>query len=391
MSNVIEKTFLQALKLVLNDVEKAKRYYKDKRLTLTEKKILKMWVAVRSGQYESSLKELDGLKSESSTTIDSQKKYLKGACLFGLRRMSEAKISLLKAEDGILAMNIDYFTFFYYRMLFNIANSHDDLVDMKKYILKLNEFTDCHENRCRYLLDNTSYQLKSDNLSVMRSLLDKLKSMDFPKSLTHDYLVNEFRYSSYLEDWNRCEELLCEFKKVRQFKISANYFYMRTILDSIIHKKPIYIKHGKFDSYEYMFFQLSVLKGIEEDDLENAILYWSKLKSIDPLRYAENFDFTGTKCSFSYCLEMLVKQMTTKSSSIIINSNMNDEEKLFEILNQFGKPVSKEKLFEQIWSRELLTEKDEKLFHNCLYRARKLNKEKIRFRKGCYLLDKKAA
>ncbi len=387
-----EGTFVEALILSVNDSAKSKKYLKDKRLTQSEKKILQCWIDLRGGKYNKIIKTLDDINGDLSEAIEGHYYLISGLVHISLSNYLKANNFLEKTRYFESKMGGNLFSYLiYYNLFINSANCHD-LNKMKDCLNLIVPYCHTQHQKNMKLMMEAVYLLKQDLIPAARVKLDELKENkeDLLSTQRHNYYFYEFLYFSKVEKWNQCRLIINELKKIRQYRITPNYIYMKTLLDYLSENKPIYAYANKYKGAPNLFLEIETLKYLESGDFDSAQASWQSLQNMSPLRYQDNFIYSGDKCVFSICLEGLLSG--NQKLEITIDLPADRAEALIVIIQKSKSPVSKDILFKKLWSREASSVKDDKLLENTLYKARKLlSEEKIKYRKGCYFIEKKAS
>lgn len=234
---------------------------------------------------------------------------------------------------------------------------------------------------------------------VMTGNLARAKKVIKSKALLTNQFYEWFKpsfqlmeFELYLKEgsYNTCYEILSLYKMSKGYTVKTNYQYMKTLLDHLVSRSPLYIYPQDFQEFPELFQQLEVIKSLSRGDLEQAQKYWKLLETNNPKLYASNFSYRGGLCLFSETLKIYsdVKAPDLNLESVKDISDLY--ERLHKTFEKIDGPVQKDKLIEILWGEEI-TESTRSRLRKLVSRFNKKYSEQILSRQDSYYLQKKAA
>lgn len=392
MKTSVAKTFIKAIDEFHQKPESFKKYLSDKRLTVYEKTLLKAWNDLRHSRFQEIIDSLDKLKGIQDEFIVAQKDLILGITYNDKSNFTLAIRYLEQAEKVLNTYDYPYFHFMiqynkfvcYYNMK-NKVGVKSTFVKLKKinpnHLRQKISFLDC---AFTYYLYGKDYNSAYDSLCSLKNYYQQMNDQ-----LKAGYFYNWFQYAISLEDFELAQKNLDRLKNFKVYHSGTNSLYMKVVLDFLWKGKPIYIQEAKYKEYPSLYWQLKVLKSLEECNYEDALTFWKKLQVNSYETYQENFTYSGDICLFSLALKKFEK-VIKKSSSIEnkINTGDNKEELLLKSLLDSEIPIPKNVLFRLIWKEEMKDHKDDLKIQKLISRLRDKTKHEIRFKKGCYYLKR---
>lgn len=382
------KTFIHALNSYHVDLEVMKRYLKDHRLTQGEKTIIKCWLMLRDSQFKEVVEILQNLKHLDDVVVESQKELLLGIALNNKCEAQKAVPHLQKSLKLISGLGLRRQEFVAYNNLFI---TYRNLKDQKGMKASLDEFLKiscelesevigqliCRFNYLCFIGNHADAMVMMEEIEEMRPLMTERQNIAF--------LVDRFDLAMKVEDFTEAGSLLEMMKKYRKFNYSANFKFMRGLLDHLVSSKPVYLYDQQFADYPLLFNQMKVIKSLEEQDLDRAHEAWKWLSQFSSTVYANDFTYKGDQCLFSLCLQKHLNENSTDESDVTQLPEQKEDAVLL-ILQKSNSPVKKEQLYAKIWG-ELPVDKDDfQKLEKIISRLRKKHGIEIKTQKGCYLL-----
>jgi len=385
---VLQKAFYNILLELNLNVKKAKRGMEDKRLTLTEKKIIEGHLHIRNNQNPEALALMRGLPQSEAPFIEGQRRLLMGLALNNLSHFNEAEISIKHALDLFSNLNVPYFEFVGHLYLFTIYSNRSQIDKMSETLQTLKSIrTESEHQPLKLLRCQFDYYALVDEekaLEVLKKI--ELKKMAMTEGDIISHLVCEFMFFVKCEDFERCEKTLNEMKKYRKFNLTENFNFMKKLLDHLNKNAPIYMYGDDFKSVPVLYLQLKVIHSFEEKNISNAQGFWNELQALYPEIYLSDFNYTGAKCLFSLCLDKhQVQQKPISPIQKVDDASLLDT--LVDILVSTNSPVPKAQLYECLWKEIPEAKEDMQKLTRLISRARSERGIEIKSRKGTYFTD----
>lgn len=381
------KAFIEYLNKLGRDLSLFEKAKKDLRLSKAEQIIIEAWNLLRSSKFNEILK-ITEIKTEQDSLIKSQILLIQAIALHNSGKMIQ---SIPLFEDAILLMKdydirrmkfIAYFNLFnahqnlkYTSKLTDIFNewSHIPTVDINEVIaLKRGQFrVHCFQNEI-----NNAEQI----ISELEDLVPEMSELN-----RLNFHIDLFDLSLKKMDLKNCEHLLEKLKQFRTYQYGAHYKYLKKLIDFNLHEKPLYVYERDFKENSTLFFELSVLKCLEEQDKDQALHFWKKLQNQYPHLYHENFHYEASGTLFGLSLKKLTQLPTTITQEP--SDLKTNEQKLIYFLN--SEPlISKNELYRLIWAQEPESKNDLTKLQLAISRFNQKNQTQIKYKKGCYYLVK---
>ena len=363
--------------------EKAK---KDLRLNQIEQSVLEAWNLLRSTEFEKILQITQSVSPD--PLIQSQILLVRGIALHNSGEM-QASVSLFEqAIDLMQGHEVRRMKFIAYFNLFNACQNlrlfsklpsllRDwkslPLADLNEEIaIKRAEFRIClAQNKIQPALEMIHW------LEEHSSEMSELNRLNFQIDL-FDLFVKK-------QDFQSCELVLNKLKQFRSYHYGAHYKYLKKLLDFHLYQKPLYIYERDFQDNKHLFYELSVLKYLEEKNLKQASLYWSQLSASSPHLYLENFKFKVEDNLFALALKKLLTKSSSAKSSLELKTGASKEQKLLGIM-QSQPSIEKHLLYEKIWGKAPESKSDLAKLQLMIFRLNQKGLGLIKYRKGCYYL-----
>lgn len=225
--------------------------------------------------------------------------------------------------------------------------SHVDL--MKEYTPSTDR------DRLLMVQSEVLYLILSGNLPKAQSLLNKTlaRPLEAVEDFKPSFLLLSFDISFKKKQYSQCSQFLEDYKKMTGFIVKANYLYMRTLLDHITNRKPLYIYARNFKLFPELHHQLEVIRNLALGEKKAAASYWSLLSKHNSLLYGPDFKYQGDYSLFSCALEMHSSSARSPTIDLKkIKSLKGPLQKLDYILSSSHAPLSKAELIRLIWNEE---------------------------------------
>lgn len=373
------------------DQRKSKKFIEDKRMTSVEKKIHRAWFLLRDSKLDDLLDLCLELVSD-DPFVESQRDLILGLCY---NNRSEYSLSLKYLESALKKLQLFEAPFFEFMITYNLTIVTFNLKSKKKfdqYVQSLGELKAQTFNQEVCHLDAAFTQaLWNKDLAEQEKILvqmERLKEkMSEPALMCH--LFNKFQFYLQEKKYPMCRKVLEELKGSRKFHFSANYEFMKTLLDYLELDRPLYIFETKFKKYPELYHQLKVISALDASHLQEAQRFWQKLEAQNPELYQKDFFYNGDPCLFSWGLEKNQKNMKAQNSvTVMLTTEQSKEDILLGILEAEGVPVPKEKLFRMLYGHDPLSASDDGKLQKLASRLRLKRNVEIKTKKGAFYLKK---
>lgn len=386
------KTFLNFLQNYSLNERELEKLLKDNRLTQLEKKILKGWVNLRKCNFEEIISDLEAMSTSPDTLIEAQKTLLLGIAYINKSESQKAiaclKQSLelhqpfqLKRQDFIILTNLFY-------AYFNLKNKLG--MEQTVQALKAGQYEKAGEmfviNRIEF-----SYLAYLGHYGEAEEVLEEIEKSSFLKDNQLIYhLISKFDFFIKIDHYEGCKQVLLQIKKAKDYHIGANYKFMNSLLEHITHNRSLYVYERDFAGHPILWNQIAVIKCLEEKALDQAQKHWDYLRSISSETYAANFTYLGDKCLFSVSLEKNLNKSKGTEIKPILFSGTKKEDLLIHLL-ETSVSITKEELYFKLWGEYAPDKAAFNKLERMISTVRKNHPVNIKFKKGCYSLEKKAA
>ena len=394
MEGFKHKAFLSALILINTESRKAKQFLNDKRMTFQEKTLVASFLALRDFENEEVIQVLLKMICK-DPFVETQRQFCLGAAYNNLTQFEEAKIHLLNSIHQNKFQGAEVLRFAACQSLFTVyLNLHDkigmsEMITLMKKDKKFLESSPLHIEFCEFSHsiqcgDFKNAEKRKGNLEKNYENLNEHQKMS--------YLYDLFDFYFYQELYTKAENITERMKLLKKYKNATHVTYMKTLISFLSNGNPLYLYEKDYIKYPLLFNQLLCLKALECGDEIGARGAWSMLQQLDPLTCKEPFQYLGPPNLFSKTLEKLLSHQFKKVEMVNINPLMKKEEMLLTILSSSSLPMSKETLYQSIWSEQLNSKDDLMKLAKLVQRAKEKYGIEIKSVKGSYvLMDKKAA
>jgi tetratricopeptide (TPR) repeat protein len=383
------KTFIHALSVLHQDRKVLYKFMNDKRLTVTEKKILKCWGFLRESKHQDIIETLTSLPPVLDQVVESQKLLILGITYLNKGEPKLAETYLKEARQCLDQFPILRRLIFVANLnLFLTLHIQKNKFGMEEALEKMMEHTseDATEKiniqRCQFIL--AKFIGDFEKAEQFFKYLLKVKP-EMGANLKLSFVIDEFDYYIKLEEDQKAVEALEEFKKLRSFNHSAYYQYRLLLLNHIMKNTPLYFTDLDLKTIPLVFNQMKVIKFLEEKNMTEARIYWAQLTEINPEIYQENFNYQGDKCLFSRALQ---KHKTSENGLPLKLPDQKDKA-LLKILRNSRAPILKSELFETIWGEAPFDKEELNKLSQLVSRVKSKYGLDIKYKKGCYFLEQK--
>lgn len=385
---MLQKTFYRVLREINENPAMAKKSLSDKRLTVAEKRILESYLLIRSNQNQQAFEVLTAITPTGLPFVDGQKELHLGICLNNLSRFSEAEEVIQKAIPVFQSLECHYFLFMCHFNLCLIYLNSSEPTKMLEMIDRMDEQKlETTLQTIRLLRCKFAYHAENGHSQDARIWLHQLGPLkpSMHESDRISQLLCEFRFFVREQDFNQCHSILNEMKAFRKFQLSENFNFMKKLLEHLTQDTPVYT-YQEFEAVPLLKHQIGVIKALEESNLPEAQLHWSKLSIIAPELYLDHFQYRGNVCLFSLCLDKHISKPQKEQIKTISGKSTLD--RLINLLLTSDVPLSKGYIYEYLWHDTPTDKNDLMKLVRIIYRAKKERGINIHSRKGNYFIDK---
>jgi len=346
------KTFIAALESFASNKQKFKRYYNDKRLTVQEKNILKAKISIRNFKIEEGLEFLDF--TPMNDYIKAHQLYIKGV-LHNNKTDFSSSAPILKTSYLLFkSLNDDQYSFSaLYSLILTFFNlKFSDQMDF--YLKEMNKMSrkTKFQKSCYLRCKSLYFSLINEDVKALEYINQSLEDDSIQmKDQRAMFLITKFVAHFKLHQHEKCGEVLKEYNSSKGFISSANYNFMKKMLDHFVNDTPLYAYEKHFRDAPELKYQTNVIKHLSCAENDLAQNYWEKLQIINPSLYKETFQFTGDYCLFSACLNKHLNKETSSLSGIQ-EFRGTTQEKLVFFLESSERPLSKEELIDYLWAED---------------------------------------
>ncbi len=241
-------------------------------------------------------------------------------------------------------------------IILNLAN-RKLIKEMAYWLDELKEHTPPNDY-CQLLvyLTEASYLSKMGEIKKSNHVLEKACKMTGKeiKLFMPSLLMLKFQNSFSLKHYEECYSILEAYKKSSGFTSSANYSYIKILLDHLVKDHPLYIYPSEFQDSQELLDQLLVLKHLSQNDQSEAKIIWARLAKHNPQVYQEDFQFKAPYSLFSCALEKY--KLDLKSNQIDVQrlkKMPNRLDRLHYILKNGPSIIKKSDLIFWLWSEDI--------------------------------------
>jgi hypothetical protein len=384
------QTFLSALEQLHANPLQFNKYFSDKRLSFSEKKILQAWLCLKKSDFSSVIAILNTITTSDYPLVTVQKNLLLAVVS---NNFGEFKQAFDYLEQALIQLDRAEYPEMSFTVYFNYFITAANACNVKKMKMALTELEVIAPNRTHqklalkesqftYYAYIESYQLAEKYLIELEA---EIKHMT-PANLM-SFLISKFIYLINTNNMNQARHTLNKLKKIRSYRLSSNYIYMKSLLDHLMDGTSIYLYDYQFKDNLLLFYQSQVIRFLSERDIEQAHSYWSKLAKFNQHHYQDNFHYAGEKGLFSRCLAK--HQLQLEQTPIKTSKNISKSQLIIEYLIKANGPVNKEILFEWVWGRKVNHKDELRSLSALISKIKSRQKIQITYKNNCYELMKK--
>lgn len=388
------KTFFEAYESINRDHRVFKTYFKDKRLTISEKQLLQALMQMKKSKFDEVFKILSDIKSQ-DTFVLAMKYFLLGYTFYFDGRYLKSAQQLIKSLNLFETIKADNFTIKPISVLSHVYFAICDLQRLEKYY---QVFLDLNLNAVKKDLVDLEYQiyisyLKNEEAKCFK-LIDKVceTQINHIKLNLPNFELLKFALFVKNEKFDEAYESYHKYKALNGYKLISNKTFIVTLLNHITKNEKVYAYKKDFKDSDHLYYQLKLIRAFTLKNKEDCVEIWEKLKSFSPDLYGERYQYNGQKGLFSIALDK-----HTKSSEVCdSNSHFDIDEaelatkkttsaKLDYILKNSPSHITKDELIYLVWGEEWTPENDNRL-RTLIYRYKKKHQCQIDVVDGKYKL-----
>ncbi len=393
MQSINENLFTKLIDELLDEPSSARKYLNSTDLTQIEKKILSGWFFLRDNKFDQVIASLSEIKSSYNDLISAHRMLLLGiahnnrSSFTTAQKCIEQAISYFEASGGERHLFLAYYNYFI--VGFNLK----DKAVLEQSLDRISSFKPRLKKELIYKFDCFfNYHLFHFNQKKAQSYLVKLIKLEpfMTESVKASFLISKFQYYFKVKSYKSCYQTLAQIKKVKKYAFSVNYYFMKTLLDYILQDTSLYLFEERFKPYPELWGQVRVLRALDEVNLVQAETAWKQLQNLNPHLYQENFSYQSDGDLFSQAL-LRHQHLLKNGFKEVITNDGTKETAIIQLLQINQNPLPKEVIFKLVWQKELMFKQDELKLQKIISRLRSKYQLKIKSRKGCYFLDKKAS
>lgn len=384
---VVQKAFIEILSNLHDDYSLIKKSMKDKRMSQSEKEILKAWDLLKKCKHEEIINAINAI-TRSNDVIINQCNLILGITYNNQGSFDKSQKLLASTLDHLAEKNLHRHLFI---ALYNLFIASYNKQDLSFMIFSYNSLRKIkHKAAQEYeRLNICAFQLATfeNSFDECEILMKKLDSHfnNFSDSMRITYLISKFKFLIKKRELDEASGLLVQLKQFRLFRSSSNYKFMVKLLEFTKNESTFYMYEREFEDCPHLYFQLEVIKSLDQRDQSRAKIFWNKLKEKSSRLYEDEFCYKGDFDLFAFALEKVVYQEKENT----IGELPDDKLEALDIILTKNSIINKDELFLILWGRPIESEQDEVSFRNLLYKYRVHRNSNLKFRNSCYYLEKK--
>ena len=383
------KAFHEAFDLLRKDFIKNKKYLYDKRITFSERQILKSYVALRNNKFSDVFELMDNCTPQNDY-FEAHKALVLGIAYNNASNFSSSSLNFEKAQK-LFDKELDgYFLFYLYLNWYYLATNTANIGFAQNLIEKANRLE--VENKrfvaLRELINFDFYANKKDfeMAKIHLSNLKEHKRFLYSTDLSA-YLIMSFNFHMFTHQFEMAQKNLNQLKKIRKYQLTENYKFMSSLLNYLVNDSSIYLREIDLKRTPLLNYQAQTIKHLSYGNIPDAIDYWDKLNEMDPKLYQDEFEFLGPQNLFSHCLKK-AKQSLKKLPQLQLE-NLSLEEKLNQLFQHESDIYLKKDLFFFLYGQEAQNSKDYNKMSKLISRFRKSYDKNITSAHDSYILKNK--
>jgi hypothetical protein len=254
--------------------------------------------------------------------------------------------------------------------------------EMKICLARMTSMKLSDRQKAYYLNCLFQYSWFSNNDDRALEVIDEIKPYKkyMSESMTMAFAIGRFMFYFKNDEYQNCYKVLNEIKKVRSYYNQSNFIYMKSLLDHVVDRAPIYVYERSFKDNMQLFHQLMVIKCLEEDNQDLAHDHWLELQSINRFLFSDDFKYNGKKDLFSVALSLHQHE----NAVVEKNNFKTHEEALYHLLLNATSPVSVEKIYAYVWDEKMPDKLVMTKLKKLVSRVRVKYAVEIAYRKCCY-------
>jgi hypothetical protein len=348
--------FLETWRLVQTNQRMFQYWLKKYPFSIFEKKLLKCFNLYQKNKKEEALKLLN-FNIKENPLLEGLRYYLKGLIynqhghyFYAVENLNQSIENFKKIKDCSFVINSIC-------LLVNIYANRRDLSKLKESAEQLSRIKPQNDSQKlqKMYAEMCVYSITGQIQKCEQLYLDFCEQDKSQIKIYKPYfLVCLFSaYAAELE-YDRCKNILDDYKKISGCVVKANYLYMKTLLDHVISDAPLYFYAKDFKDFPELYLQLKVIKALKSGNLEEAKKSWLLLSKHNEFLYLKNFDFQGEKSLFKQALDRHKNNIEKVNIDLKeLNSLRGNLKKVEYIFSKVKVPIQNEELIRLIWDEEL--------------------------------------
>lgn len=363
--------FHEAFDLLRKDYNKNKKYLNDKRVTFSERQILRSYIALRNNKFDETLDLMSNCTPQNDY-FEGHKNLVMGIAYNNISEFKKSKVHFELSESQFDKEQDSYFLFYLYLNWYYLATNTADS-DLAQSLIDKTQVLELKSKRFMVLRDLIHFDFYS-NLKDYEKAKDYLTKVKDNKRFLYaadigPYLIMSFNYYMFTEQFSDGEKVIEQLKKIRKYQLTENFKFMSSLMGYLLHDKSIYLREEDLDRTKVLNFQAQTVKYLSYGNIPDAIDFWDKLTEMNPKIYQDEFEYHGPGNLFSHCLKKA--KFSVKKIPEQKLEGLGLEDKLNTLFVKDGDLYLKEDLFFLLYGVEAQSSKDLNKLSKLISRFRK--------------------
>lgn len=373
------KAFHEAFDLLRKDFVKNKKYLNDKRITFSERQILKSYIAIRNNKYIEAFELLENC-SPPNDYFNAHKFLILGIAHNNLSHFRMSKEYFEKCEKLFQPEHDSYFMFYLYLNWYYMASNTYDIETSKVLIEKVDRLEIFNK---RFLalktLMHLNYYTNIKEFEHAKSYLDKFKTQKrflYSTDISASMIIC-FNYYMFSEQYGHARKIISQLKKLRKYHLTENYKFQSALMDYLTDDSPIYLRHEDLKRTDTLNYQAQIIKNLSYGNISKAHMYWKRLSQKNPSLYLDEdeFEYKGPPNLFYQCLKKAKK--TLKKNPAMHLEGLSIEQKLNELFKSVNDTYLKDDLYFILYNEKVELHKDYNKLSKVISRFKKSSGKNI--------------
>ncbi len=380
------QAFINYLNKIGRDKSVFEQAKSDLRLNQMEQKIIQAWGLLRTADFEKILALTEN--SSQDNLIQSQIFLVRGIAFHNSGQISlsialfEKSIELMEDYELRRMKFVAYFNLFNACQNLKCYERLPEIIKQWRFIprIDLNEDIAMKRSEFRLHLLNDEIQEAQEIVSWLEGQIEEMSELN-----RLNFHIDLFDLFVKQKDFQSCSHVLIKMKKFRSYHYGAHYKYLKALVDFHVESRPFYVYERDFSENKVLFYELSVLKCLEEKDHRKALDFWGRLQELDPTFYMKGFETKVKDNLFAMAVSKLSDKKGSAHRQFKNRGRRTKEELVIDALKSETR-IEKNKLFELVWGHSISTKSELAKLQLIIFRINKKGHFLIKYRKGCYLL-----